>query len=104
MKQSKTDNAKYGDVENDVIAQSLKYSADFCAYNCVKYMTRVVNVSKMNPFRRNIYKIMLHKGGCNDIKKINYYMYRLSKSRHQCEYLRFGIVMDSMFGSKKWRK
>ncbi len=104
MKQKQTDKTKYGSPENDIIAQSLKSSADFCHYNCVKYMTRVVNVEQMNFVRRNFYTLVLHKGGRSDIRKIKYYLSRLAESKWSTDWFHCSFIMDKIYGSYNWEK
>jgi len=104
MRQKQTDKTKYGSPDNDIIAQSLEKSSHFCHYNCVKYMTRVVNIEQMNFVRRNFYISILHKGGRSDIRKIKYYLSRLEESRWISDCLYCFIVMDNIYGSDKWRR
>jgi len=102
MRQKQTDKTKYGSPDNDIIAQSLEKSSHFCHYNCVKYMTRVVNIEQMNFVRRNFYMLILHKGGRSDIRKIKYYLSRLEESKWCAAYFHCSAVMDRIYGSSDW--
>lgn len=57
----KTNQEKYGK-KNDVIAQSLESSADFCYYSALKYATRLKKVSEMWFLKRLYYRLILCKG------------------------------------------
>lgn len=70
---------KYGDPKNDIIAQSLKYSPDFCVFNILKYTQRVLRVSKLPFFKKWYYRIVKGKGGVSDEKKVWDYYNRVIK-------------------------
>ena len=86
---------KYGCKSNDIIAVNYReYGAGFIVGNLQKLSRRIVNVSKMNLYKRLTYRYLLRKGGEADVVKIHDFLSRLEELNHD-EYYHWVVRINN---------